>query len=161
MSRPDPVYIDAQPNTFQRGLEYQDFVCELLARHHIVLQNIASKRFQFEVGENLHGWEIKLDRPCTETGRLSIEIAEKSRAAMPNWTPSGIYREDNSWLYIQGNYELVFLFAVNWLRRYYEQRVAEADVHEAFGTVRKFYLPLDAACVGAIKFFDLREEPSS
>ena len=140
----DPVYPDAKSkSSYQDGMEFQDFICERLARHHIILQNIASRKFQFEVGENLQGFEIKLDRRCLETGRLSIEVAEKTAAANSFWVPSGIMREDNSWLYIQGNYQIVFIFAKKLLRDYLRKKKPKID--ESLGTVQKFYLPLDVA----------------
>jgi len=152
----EPHYPDApRSSTFQDGLEFQDFVCEQLARQHIVLQNLSSKRYQFEVGENLQGFEIKFDGRCSDTGRLSIEIAEKASATNVAWIPSGIYRDDNSWLYIQGNYSVLFLFAKNWLRRYYESK--RPGTHDSHGTVRKFYLPLMLARECAVKVFDFTE----
>ena len=140
----DPIYRDAKSQTsYQDGMEYQDFVCERLARHHIILQNIASRKFQFEVGENLQGFEIKLDRRCLDTSRLSIEVAEKSAADNPDWVPSGIMREDNSWLYIQGNYQIIFIFAKKLLRDYLRKKNPKIDA--SLGTVRKFYLALPLA----------------
>lgn len=135
-------------NSFQSGLEFQDFVCLRLAQEHVILQNTGSKLYQLRIGENLQGFEIKLDRRCTETGRLSIEIAEKSREDMPMWTPSGIYRDDNTWLYIQGNYDVFFVFALNYLRaRHKSGRYQEG----ATDTVRKFYLPMSEAERWAVK----------
>ena len=154
MIRPDPVYATApRETTFKDGIEFQDFVCEQLAMQHIILQNFSSKRYQFDVGENLQGFEIKADMRCTDTGQLSIEIAEKSDSRMPTWTPSGIYRDDNSWLYIQGNYEVLFIFAKNWLLRYHKEK--RPHEHESYGTVRKFYLDLDRARRYAIKVIDI------
>ena len=140
----DPVYRDAKSrSSYQDGMEYQDFVCERLSRHHIILQNIASRKFQYEVGENLQGFEIKLDRRCLETRRLSIEVAEKSAADNPDWIPSGIMREDNSWLYFQGNYQIIFIFSKKLLREYLQKKTPKID--ESLGTVRKFYMPLSTA----------------
>jgi len=152
-----PYYPDARPNSFQVGLEFQDYVCVLLAQDHIILQNLGSKLYQLQVGENLQGFEIKYDERCTDTGRLSIEIAEKSRND-PNlpWTPSGIMRDDNAWLYIQGNHEIIFVFAKNYLRRYFELK--SPKVHENFGTVRKFYISLDNARVMAARVIETQGE---
>jgi hypothetical protein len=80
----------------ENGREFQDFCCVELARVGIVVQLFSSRRYQFEQGESVQGVEIKLDRRCTETGRLSIEIAEKTRADQRNWIASGIYRQDNT-----------------------------------------------------------------
>jgi hypothetical protein len=142
MLRDEPSYPDAQPGTFQRGLEFQDFVCVYLARSGIILQNLSSTKYQYAVGENLQGFEIKLDQRHTETGRLSIEIAEKSLASNPRWVPSGIYRDDNSWLYIQGNYDSFYIFDKKLLRRYHEQKKPpEAEI----STMRKFYIQHEMA----------------
>jgi len=131
----------------EKGLAFQDFVCIELAKRHIVLQNIASKRYQFEVGENLQGFEIKLDRRCTDTGRLSIEVAEKTARDVLLWTPSGIRRNDNSIVYIQGNYECFWVFMKNWLVRYFEQKAP--PVEEFNGTIKRFFLPVIEADIGA------------
>ena len=73
-----PSYPDAKhPNEFQRGLEFEDFVKEYLAKNMgWVITTYSSKAYQFSEGESIQGFEFKLDNPCTETGRLSIEIAE-------------------------------------------------------------------------------------
>ena len=154
LSDDEPLYPDAKrPTVFAEGIEYQDFVCHQLARHHIILQNLASKKYQFSVGENLQGFEIKLDMRCTETGRMSIEIGEKMRANHNAWIPSGIYRNDNSWLYIQGNFDIIAIFAKNWLRRYFEQRNPPPQVNER-QTIRTFYLDMDFVREHAIKVID-------
>lgn len=127
-------------NSFQSGLEFQDYVCVLLAKKGIILQNLNSKLYQCQVGENLQGFEIKLDRLFKKYDHLSIEIAEKSRADLPQWTPSGIYRNDNSWLYIQGNYETLYVFSKRWLINLH--KTGRYQNQELNGTVRKFYLPL-------------------
>jgi len=43
--------------------------------------------------------------------QLSIEIAEKTKADNAKFVPSGIYRNDNSWLYIQGNFKTFWIFS--------------------------------------------------
>ncbi len=146
----DPRYPNApRANTFETGLEFQDFVCMTLARDAIILQNMGSKLYQLSVGENIQGFEIKFDARCTDTGRLSIEVAEKSRRDVPGWTPSGIMRNDNTWLYIQGNYSVLYIFARNWLRRYYTER--RPNVVEFNGTIKRFFLPLDVADTAAAR----------
>lgn len=139
-------------DSFEKGMEFQDYVCLRLAKEGIILQNISSKRFQFEVGENLQGFEIKLDRRCTETEQLSIEVAEKSSRDVLIWTDSGIMREDNSWLYIQGNYDAFWVFARDWLLRYYGAK--SPDVSEFNGTIRRWFLPIDHADKYALKKYE-------
>ena len=147
--RNDPSYPDALCQTsFADGIEFQDFVCERLARDSIILQNFASKKYQLCRGENLQGWEIKLDSRCLDTGRLSIEIAEKSKRDNGNWVDSGIFRGD-SWLYIQGNYQRLWVFGTKQLQRYFQQK--KPEICESHGTVRKFYIQLPTANAIALR----------
>ena len=134
-------------NSLERGLEFQDFVCIVLAQRNIILQNISSKKYQFESGENLQGFEIKLDKRCTDTQRLSIEVAEKSSRDVLVWTPSGILRQDNSIVYIQGNYDRFWVFMKNWLVRYHDQ--IKPPIEEFNGTIKRFFLTEEEANVGA------------
>jgi len=155
--QPEPLYLNAKSKTsFQDGLEFQDFVCQQLAARGVVLQNLCSKRYQYEVGENLQGFEIKLDNRCCETKRLSIEIAEKSRDDLSlDWSPSGIMRGDNTWLYIQGNRQILFVFARVMLLNYFHS--VQPEVLEKRGTIRTFYLPFAVARKHAAKVIEFGE----
>lgn len=153
MRSPDePFYPDAKSKTsFQDGLEFQDWVCVQLAKHGFILQNTSSKKYQYEIGENLQKFEIKKDNRCTDTSRLSIEIAEKSRADMPAWTRSGIMRGD-SWMYIQGNYKILFVFQTTWLVRYFRER--KPPIQTNTPTIQSFYLPFSLAFKCAARVLD-------
>ncbi|GAJ22833.1 unnamed protein product, partial [marine sediment metagenome] len=115
-------YPDADRDTvFQEGLEFQDFVMDLLLKDRgFVISNYSSKYYQQTHGENAQGIEIKLDNPILETGNVSIEVAEKSKAINESFVPSGIMREDNSWLYIQGNEKIIFIFGKKFLQQLYQ-----------------------------------------
>lgn len=153
----DPVYPDCKdPKSYQSGLEFQDFVVDLLREQvGIVITNYQSQRFQFGVGENKQGIEIKLDRDILRTNNVSIEIAEKARADNPNYVPSGIYRNDNSWLYIQGNYDIVFIFSKNILRLLHKSRRYKINI---LPTLKSFLLPVDEARSYAAKVLELNTE---
>lgn len=155
--RPEPLYPNAKsPTAFQDGLEFQDFVCEQLARRGVVLQNLSSKKYQLQIGENLQGFEIKLDDRCTDTQRLSIEVFEKTRDDPTlEWTPSGILRGDNSWLYIQGNRKILFVFAKRWLLNYYN--ATNPLISEKRGTIKTFYLPFPIARRHAARTIEFEE----
>jgi len=154
----DPTYKDAPTkNAFQDGLEFQDFVVTTLARQcGIVLSIFTSRKYQYDQGETLQGAEIKLDERCTDTGRLSIEVAEKTRddPTLP-WTPSGIMRSDNTWLYVQGNRKIIFIFAKKWLLLYHEK--AKPDIIPFNGTIKRFFLPFAEARRMAVKVIELED----
>lgn len=135
-------------DSYEIGEKFQDFVCIELAKENIILQNINSKKFQYETGENLQGFEIKYDARCTgdggtvATNRLSIEIAEKTAAQNKFYIDSGIYRDDNSWLYIHGNYMMFWIFNKKLLRMLHKTGRYKEGI---MPTVKKFYLPIDDA----------------
>jgi hypothetical protein len=136
-------------DSFEVGTEFQDFVCIEMAKDGIILQNISSKKFQYETGENLQGFEIKYDSRCTgcntdkaATNQLSIEVAEKTKAENINYIPSGIYRGDNAWIYIQGNYMMFWVFSIKHLRLIYE--TGKYETH-TLPTIKKFYISINMA----------------
>ncbi len=71
----------------------------------------SSRHYQTTVGEGPAGVAIKHDEMYEQTGNLWIEVAEKARPRAGDYAPSGVFRDDNSWLYIIGNYDIVFVFA--------------------------------------------------
>lgn len=140
-----PDYPDAKHlNEYERGLVFQDFVVESLFKQYgIIVQIYSSREYQYSRGESVQRVEIKLDARCTETRRLSIEVAEKSRASMSDWTPSGICRDDNTVFYAQGNEECFWLFFKKHLRLIYEKE--HPVVTEKHGTIKTFYIPITRA----------------
>jgi len=128
--------------SIQRGMEFQDFVMLALSRHGVFIQPYSSRLYQYEHGENPQGVEIKLDARCTDTGRLSIEIAEKVNAKNHAWVNSGIYRRDNTWLYVQGNFKTLYVLPKTLLKLLHQSK--RYQEHE-LPTIRKFYLPLAEA----------------
>jgi len=154
-----PEYPDAdRPTTFQEGLEFQDFVADLLLTElGIALTSYSSTRYQWLKGENRQGIEIKLDRRILATGNVSIEVAEKSHMGVLTWTPSGILRDDNAWLYIQGNQDIVFVFGKSTLRLVY-QKCYQDKVWEPKPTIRTFLMPLAEANKLALKVFHKAKE---
>lgn len=100
----------------EEGLAFQDFVTEALYRQGIVLVGYASRRYQVARGENMAGAEIKRDGKFRETGNLYIEMAEKSHPDREGFTPSGIMRGDNSWLFIIGDERTLWIFSTKLLQ---------------------------------------------
>lgn len=133
-------YPDANTlSTLQAGAEFVDFVTIVMKYKGLYLQPLMSKKAQFQIGESIQGWEVKLDRRFTETGHLHIEIAEKTRLSR-DWVPSGIYRDDNTWLYIQGNFEYFFIFPRKFLTMLHG--TGRYKEYAPTATIRVFQLPL-------------------
>ena len=126
----------------EEGEQYQDFVTEKLYEIGIPIISYSSKRYQHIVGENKCGFEIKFDNNTKKTGNLYIEIAEKSNELNKEFISSGIYRNDNTWLYIIGNYEKIYIFSKKHLRKIFEdvKRIAFLRRIET-KTSRGFLLP--------------------
>lgn len=137
-------------NSPESGAEFEDYCMDLFRTElGIHVQVYKSRRYQISKGESAQGVEFKLDTRCTDTGRLSIEIAEKTNASHRYWTDSGIKRQDNTWLYVQGTYGLVYVFPKKYLVFLHDsKRYQEHDLP----TLRGFYLPLqDAERYAAIR----------
>ena len=104
---------------FIKGTEYQDFLTEYLYKIGLPLFTYTSKKWQTKKGENKLGVEIKFDDKHKETGNLYIEIQERTETYY-NYVPSGIFRNDNTWIYIQGNYDIAYVFFKKHLKSFYK-----------------------------------------
>ena len=100
----------------EQGLQFQDVVTRALYQRGIVVIGYASRRFQNTHGENMLGAEIKRDGEFRKTGNLYIEVAEKSHPDNPHYVDSGIMRKDNSWLFVIGDEQTIWIFSTKYLR---------------------------------------------
>lgn len=123
---------------YEQGAQYQDFIADVLASQcGISLNAYSSKKYQFERGESASGIEVKFDDRMRETGNVYIEIAEKSHPEIDDYTPSGVCRNDGSWLYLIGDYEKALLMSKNQLR----MMVEKDDVSLSKLRIRKVQTP--------------------
>lgn len=151
------LYPDAkQPDSFSEGIVFQDFVAmQMLKKRGVKIDFYKTKSEQYSIGESAQGYEVKLDKPCTRTGRLSIEIAEKTRASNHQFVPSGIYRKDNTRYYVQGNYIRIWIFSKSRLVELHKSD--RASEHESHPTIRTFYLPIITANREALYTIDCKK----
>lgn len=119
-------YSEYRKDAIEDGLKYQDFVVDrcwdMLG---LAIVQYVSRNSQYSAGESRTGVEIKFDRKYAETGNLWIEIAEKAQPRNGKFAPSGVRRSDNTWLYIIGNYDRIFIFSKKQL-----QELADSDQFE-------------------------------
>jgi hypothetical protein len=126
------------------GREFQDLVAQtMLEQLGIPLQIYTSQAYQFKNGESRQGFEIKFDKKLSQTGNLYIETMETDNTGLV-WIPSGVYRDDNSWAYIQGNFDVLYIFDKKMLKRYCEVNQAKWLTCNK-GTSRGLLLPQDRA----------------
>jgi len=134
---------------FEAGIQYQDWVVEKLYDAGLPIISYSSKKYQYMIGENKAGMEIKLDRNWAKTGNLYIEIAEKSNCNNANFIDSGIYRNDNTWLYLIGDYTKIFIIAKSFLKILHKKKKYREVL---ISTSKGFLLPVkDAEELYAIK----------
>lgn len=139
-----PEYPDAKaPDELAKGEAYQKKVAEELERQYgISIHYYTTKKDQIEKGESEEGYEIKYDDWIAKSKRISVEIAEKSRADLPEWTASGILRQDNTKFYVQGNAKAALVFQKEKLREYFMKNVRKLNVRK---TIITFYINIDEA----------------
>ena len=164
MSDEEKAYYEQQ---LQDAAEYQDFLTDELLKYGISLNQYSSKKYQYDVGESASGIEVKHDKQM-DSGNVFIEVAEKRKASMLDFTPSGIYRDDTSYLYLVGDYEKAFLFSKAQLRTYVER---DAELNREQGiigpiiikkkTSKGFLFPIEyCKKFLCIKHFEFGGEPS-
>lgn len=136
---------DRYATDLQRGLEYQDFVFDQLRMMDgmpIFLGAYSSVKYQCGKGESPSGLEIKYDSRFRVTGNLFIEIAEKSYAEQAIFHPSGAMSEDNTWLYLIGDYEEAYIFAKN-LLKYFCSPANKNIIYKEIPTAQGYIFPLE------------------
>ena len=117
-------YAQYREEKTEEAKKFQDFVCEYFSRHlFIPLTQFSSRHYQYKTGETMQGVEIKHDMRLADTGNVYIEIAEKSHPLVANYSDSGIYRNDNTWIYLIGNYNIMYLFIKKQLRTIHERKI--------------------------------------
>lgn len=104
-------------NKQKKGFEFESYVMDWFCKQkNINLSHYTLLKEQIEKGENRQGIEIKNDQRFTETGNLFISVA---REYTYTTYESGIYK-NQSWLYVIGNEDEFYIFAVKHLKQYYE-----------------------------------------
>jgi hypothetical protein len=133
-------YKEYYENKLEEGLQFQDKVTKELYQRGIVVIGYASQKYQNKCGENMLGAEIKRDGLFRDTGNLYIETAEKSNPNNAEYVPSGIYRKDNSWLFVIGDEKTIYIFSTKYLQMLeykFEKKIKE--------TSKGFLMPIKEA----------------
>lgn len=107
------------------GLSYQDKVSESIFKHmKIPLTTYCSSLNQETKGENMQGWEIKYVGQAKT--RFFLEIASRPTSNHP-WKDSGVFKKDNSYMYVIGDEDNVYFFWKKTLIDLIERERKKAD----------------------------------
>ena len=135
----------------KEGNEYQDYILNKFIKNGICFINYSTRKYQNKYGENSAGIEIKLDKKFRETGNLYIETAEKSNPINVYYIKSGIFRNDNTWLYVIGDYDTHWIFSKKRLINIYKTNIFRAVQTD---TSQGYLLPISKAnkyCMNILK----------
>jgi len=137
------------------GIEYQEFIRRILIKDiGINIEYYKTFHEQMTKGESIQGFEIKYNSRCDKFG-CWIETQERS-SVHKEYVMSGIYRNDNTWLYICGNYDMVFIFAKKHLQRIKEKNIfkeKEIKIKTSIG----YNIPIDKCEYYSIKKIQIKE----
>ena len=136
------------------GADYEQFIKHKIKRLGIYIEPYREKIRQYLLGENSNGIEIKYDAKMKKTNNIYIETYEKN-PWLKDWTPSGINRQDNSWLYVIGDYDVFYIFSKKTLK-YFLSKIDDIVVdntlikhqqyrEKEFKTSKGYLLPVEDA----------------
>ena len=103
-------------NRLAEGQKFEKYIKKVFFERFAIYLDFLGKDNQTKIGETLQGIEVKFDNRLKETGNIYIEVAEKSHPDNPEYVKSGIYRDDNTWLYVIGDYETIYIFSKKHLK---------------------------------------------
>lgn len=135
-------------NDVEEGNIFLDYVLDKLHEKGIVTFAYTSRKNQFGKGETKAGIEMKLDKKIEQFGSMFIETDAKDSDGI--YRPSGIYAGNNTWLYIQGDYNNAYAFSVKTLRYLHIKKGADGlfyynRIETPIKTAKGFKLPITAA----------------
>ena len=128
-------HTDYYMQQYKEGTDFQNFVLEVLKKEFSwVIRAHDTDEEQVNIGENSAGFEIKFDKKFRDTGNFWIECQERSNVNIP-YSPSGIFTDDNAWLFIYGDYKTLYIFSKKQLQnecKNRKQRINNMDTSVGF-----------------------------
>ncbi len=142
------------------GLLYEDFcanvVWDLIK---LPLTPMRTQFYQLRRGENAQGVEIKYQGKMEKYKSLYIETHEKRRPENKCFVESGVYRSDNTRLWLTGDFDILYLLPLKTLQMLSQDQRFRRVEHE---TSKAFILPIEVADKHCLKkFTGLRKRFSS
>ena len=159
MGKPSMSYDDYRKEMSKKGTEYENYIYPIFAKEWGVPEDwvkpYAEKDQQIKIGENWLGVEIKYDEKSIKSPNLYIEVEEKGHEKRIDYTRSGIFRPDNTFLFLIGNYDIYYVFEIDTIRKLFKNY---KTIENGRCTSKGFLLPKPQARESAINVSVLKEE---
>ena len=136
--------------SLELGQQYQDFMVTFLLENEIAIPVYSSKAWQMNIGESASGWEFKHDILLKTKHNLFVETMYKGEY-------SGIYKNDNTVYWVQGDYDKSYRFKKIELKDYCENNCRHIGPTQ-FRTCG-YILPEKEAYAICLEFYELPGEP--
>jgi len=138
------------------GVRYQNYIAGVIKEElGFDIGLYESEWEQLQYGESEAGFEIKYDMIYKDSGNLWIETAEKTAPSNAEYVPSGVFRNDNSWIYAIGNYDILYMFSKKELKRLAKIREIEENNMK---TSKGFLLSKEDAEYHSAKIINIKDE---
>ena len=159
MGKSSMSYDDYRREMSVKGTAYENYIYPIFAKEWSIpefwVKPFEGRNEQIYVGENRLGVEIKYDEKSIKSSNLYIEIEEKSHPEKPKYQRSGIFRRDNTFLFLIGNYDIYYVFEIDTIRELSDDY---KTIEIARCTSKGFLLPKEQARKSAINVSVLKEE---
>jgi len=127
--------------SYASGKEFEKFATFLLlAVYYLPINVFKDAKSQMEIGESKQGFEFKRDLQFYKTGNIFIKTKTRSNPGEP-YRNSGIYKGDNSWVYVIGDFKTIFAFGINFLKLLHKTKRYREIIGGRRNTVCGFLIP--------------------
>jgi hypothetical protein len=129
---------------FKKGISFESYIADWFQKEKGISLSTYHAHNEQRKGENRQGVEIKNDQLFKDTGNLFISVKRQYGSLMINW---GVFKEDNTWLYVIGDKSKHWIFLRKNLQRYFvvKQPILKKVAIEKNGYEYGFLLPCDIA----------------
>lgn len=106
----------------KKGITFESYISDWFQKEKGISLSTYHAENEQRKGENRQGIEIKNDQCFNNTGNLFISVKRIYGTLDLNW---GVFKEDNTWLYVIGDESKHWVFLRKTLQRYYKVKKPE------------------------------------
>tara|TARA_A100000171_G_C2134453_1_gene149117 strand:- start:2761 stop:3231 length:471 start_codon:yes stop_codon:yes gene_type:complete len=101
----------------KKGISFESYIADWFQREKGISLSTYHAHNEQRKGENRQGIEIKNDQCFNSTGNLFISVKRIYGTLHLNW---GVFKQDNTWLYVIGDKSKHWIFLRKTLQTYYK-----------------------------------------